>query len=197
MMLSSVIVADAIQLSLSSQQIGLGEPVKVSIQTNSPIKYQKIKFLNELFEVFLAKKSKRYFYEAYIGASRKQDPGDYVLHVDVTCKNKERLYQNYKITLDYPKVRKKGAVKLTKSTALSKRTDDYRKEGALLTKKFNIKTNKKYFKGPFLRPAVGRISSDLQRFERIITVIQVHMQVLILLTKKEQPLLPQKQVKWY
>lgn len=158
---ATFIWAHPIDVNISTQTLALGEPFKLTVETESPLSDYKVKFLNKEFELFYDSTSKdRYKYIAYLGAKRTAVGGNYILLIDLKCKNKDRFYQNYKMTLDHPAKPKKGKVKLTKKAKkLSAKKKDYSNEGSLLAKKFKLKTNKQYFKGPFIKPAKGRISS--------------------------------------
>ena len=141
---TAVLIAHPIDIKLSSQTIGLGQPIKVTITTKHVIKQHKILFLGKSFNLFLAEKKKsRRVYEAYIAAGRKTKPGEYILAVDITTKKKHTFYEHYKVTLDYPSSPKKGSVGLTKKAKkISKKTRSYSQEGALLTPRFKTLTQK-------------------------------------------------------
>jgi len=153
--------ASDVFVSLSSQKITLGEPVKVTVITTRPIKSYKLALLNKKFKLFLEnKKRKKYRYTAIVGINRTKKPGDYKLKLDVKLKNKGRFYQEYKINLAYSMNRKKGKVTLSKrKTKLSKNKRAYTDEYKLLSDNFKQLTNKKYFKGKYQLPAKGRLSS--------------------------------------
>ncbi len=151
----------AVDVTLSSQKLGFGEPIKIIVRTKDRIKKQTILFANKSFKCFLVGRiDQRFTYVGYVAGSRYLDPGDYLLKLNFRFSRKNKFYQQYKIVLDYPKKRKLGNVSLTKKAkTVSKRTDDYRKESRLLAKNFKKLTNKQYFSGPFIMPAKGRLSS--------------------------------------
>jgi len=151
----------AMDLSLSSQTLRLGDVIRLDVHSNTAIKRSNITFNKKRFELFLEKQSgNQYHYMAYIAASRKATPGHYTLKVDIQSTGIESVYQHYKITLDYPAKRDTGKVNLSKSgkKAASDRSD-YQKEGALLAKVFSTKSNTSYIDGAFKLPAKGRFSS--------------------------------------
>ena len=155
------IYANDVIVTLSSQDINLGEPIKVQVVTTKPIKEYKLSLLNKKFTLFLENKSKKkYKYTAMIGINRRKKSGSYKLKVDIRLKNKIKFYENYKINLTYIENRKKGKVNLSKrKTKLSNNKRAYKNEYELISNKFKKLSNKKYFNSRFKMPAKGRVSS--------------------------------------
>lgn len=153
--------AKVLDVDLSTQQVRLGETIMLVLRTSSPIKSQRVFMGNRSIKLFLdASDTSEYTYTAYFAVPRTLKRGDYVLKVDVKCKNKQRFYEHYSMRVDHPKDPKKGKVALTKQAKkIAARTKDYIKETRLLGKRFAKQTTKRLFEGQFVQPAQGRMSS--------------------------------------
>ena len=147
-------------VSLSTQSLELGEPLGIRIVSETPLKQYKCVFLNKRYHLFLDQSvSNDYTYVAYIGASRKQVSGDYTLIISLESEDGHHFYEHYNVSVNHPEM-KKGRVNLTtKSKSVAKNVDARRYEYSLLSKKFNVRTNEKYFEGSFALPTYGRVSS--------------------------------------
>jgi murein DD-endopeptidase MepM/ murein hydrolase activator NlpD len=150
-----------IDVSLSSTDIYLGEPIEIVIETEHKIKKAHIGMDQKNFDVFLKKQHKqKYTYISYVAASRKLNKGKLPLNIHVLLDSDERFFKSYIVTLDYPPLKPSGSVRLSKAKGkLNKNTKILSNEGALISDKFNLRTNNMYVKARFIQPAIGRISS--------------------------------------
>ena len=148
------------EVFLSSQKIGLGQPVKIKIKSDKKISRSTLKFNKKKFRLFLSSaSSKEFIYESYFAASRYTLPGNYILTVNLFFDDESQYYQTYNIKLDYIQ-EKTGFVRLTKkSKKLKQNTQLKSKEIAIITKKLATITETKFFSKPFTIPAEGRKSS--------------------------------------
>ena len=166
--LSSSVFSSEIQVSLSSQMLRLGQVIHVQVVSPEKLTTAKLSFLKRSFRLFLLEKSQSgYVYHSYIAASRSQKRGSYVLKVQLKAGKTHRFFQNYAVKLDVPKTPKRGKVGLTKrAKGISQDKKAYRHEGRLLSGLFRTLTETRYFSGPFLRPAEGRMSSGFAVLRR-------------------------------
>ncbi len=151
----------AVDISLSSQSIKLGETIALTIVSEQKIKKHTVTLGGKPFKLFLNDyKNKKYVYVSYVAISRTRKPGHDYLKIGLTFKKNPKFFKQYKITLDFPKKPKTGKVALTKKAkSISNNKLSYQKEGALLSKHFKKITNRRYFDGLFDYPAFGRMSS--------------------------------------
>lgn len=154
-------IGDPFIYNISTQKVGLGEPIRVTLQTKSPMKAYQLKLNGKEFVFFLDEKKRRsYTYVAYVALDRLVKPDNYTLSIDAVCKNKKRFYSRDLIQLMYSKQKKKGRVALTtKAKKIASKKNSYQKEGNMIASKFKQNSKRKYFKDVFLKPTTGRVSS--------------------------------------
>lgn len=150
-----------IDVSISTTQIKLGEPVAIRIRTSDEIQRAHIGFGQKKFDLFLEKKKKKeYVYVTYIAASRKLEQGTLPLDVHVLLTSGNRFYKQYKITLNYPPIKPAGEVVLTPvKNSLSSNVSLLSSEVAVISSFFNQKTTTSLMNSTFSRPVKGKISS--------------------------------------
>ena len=167
-------------VSLSTQSLELGEPLGIRIVSETPLKQYKCVFLNKRYHLFLDQSvSNDYTYVAYIGASRKQVSGDYMLIISLESEDGHHFYEHYNVSVNHPEM-KKGRVNLTtKSKSVAKNVDASRYEYSLLSKKFNVVRMRNILKG-LLHTYLAVFLLDLVKYVIIIMAVFLRMRELIL-----------------
>ena len=152
--------AKAFDITLSKQELALGETLFLKVVSDSPLVDYKCVFLNKSYDLFFDYKANgRYTYVAYLGASRYKKTGEYVLILSLKTDAGSSFYEHYSIQLDHPP-KKPGKVNLSsKSKKIATDTSARKKELRLISSKFSMNTQERYFKGPFELPMKGRLSS--------------------------------------
>jgi len=151
-----------VEYSLSQKRVNLGDTLRLDIRTQSPIKKSFLTLAGKSFTLFKRpeKSSKEHAYVAYFAVPRTRPSGDYKLKLFLKLEDKTETHFFETLYVHHPKTKILGKVTLseTKKT-LSKNTNDIRKEASIIGKKFNTKTDTGLFKGWFMKPSIGRISS--------------------------------------
>ena len=112
---------------------------------------------------------------AYFGISRNLSKGDYKLKIYAKY-NTKTISKIIPISLQstpFPVIRLSFPKKKKK---IVKNKTQLSSEASVLAKKFRIYTDKKYFKQPFIKPVIGRVSSDLD----FIGYMKIIRQVLVI-----------------
>jgi murein DD-endopeptidase MepM/ murein hydrolase activator NlpD len=148
-----------VYINVSSKTLRIGDVLKVKISTNRRVKKTSIGFTDRHFKFFKTHKTKEHFV-SYIAAARKVKAKTYPLKVYVTFENGEKFEKSFPIKVIRPKF-KEGKVTLNKKkNDLSKSTKKLVNEGQIIGKAYRRNTYLRYFKGLFVQPANGRISSE-------------------------------------
>lgn len=145
------------EISVSQKTLKQGETIKVTMITKANITNPRIKFQGNLFKFSPISKNKNI---AYIGVSRHQKIGQ--MSLKVLWDDSKKQNNSETIELDIVS----GAFKKTEinlppiKKTLAKDKPKLANEGQILAPFFKIFTHKKYFKGPFIWPATGDVSSE-------------------------------------
>ena len=159
--------AQVLDLSLSSTQLGLGQPLKVALETDQKMKDFQVWFLDRKFRSVRQDLSNgQYRYLTYVAVPRRFKPGVRNLTIKGQDAQGQQFSMTREIRLAYP-APQRGAVKLNpKKKALAKRTSTLRNESRLLSRHFRSFRERQFFDEDFHRPAEGRVSSGFGRIRR-------------------------------
>ena len=80
LILTSLNLAKEVFVNVSTQKIGLGQPIEMLIQSKSPIQGYFVKLGGHTFDLFFDGISNGYYeYITYLAIKRSKQPGDYIL----------------------------------------------------------------------------------------------------------------------
>jgi len=152
---------NSIQVHLSQTTLKQGQPLHVQVDSSHPLRTPTLLFCDHRARLFFNGKTPQgYRYRAYVAAPHHLKKGIYPLQVRATLYNNTSFVRQLEVRVAHPQQPKKGRVTLGKGAKrLAKDTAARKQEAALLSQVFQQVTPYRYFKGGFIRPATGRISS--------------------------------------
>lgn len=151
-----------IQWQVSTQEISVGQTIRIDVFSSAPIKTSKIFFAGRTFSMFLTDSElnqELFHYVSYVALSRKKNSGVYPVYMKFFSEG-ETYQTSFNVTADHQHI-KKGKVKLTKKKQkLMKKQKTLNKEAQEILAAFSIITDRAFFmKNAFILPVQGRISS--------------------------------------
>ena len=150
-----------VRVDVSDTELSLGEPIRVEVASDSPIRSSKLSLGGRSFTLFKDPRTTRKFrYVAFVALSRHSSAKSVKLYTKLRFRSGEVFSKSYTLSVNYPKKPKKGKVTLSKrKSKLSSSQKHLKKEGALITKRFALKTPESYMIGRFILPVNGKKTS--------------------------------------
>ena len=147
--------------SLNKTTIQQGHVLKCLVTSSQPLHHPTIHLNNNEFKLFKAvRPGSAFYYDAYIGISKNIPATDHAFIIKGLDSNNQPIQASVRITV-LPANFKSEAITLPpKKSSLPERTQQLRKEGALLSQQFKKTTPRTLTQQPFMKPTTGRISSS-------------------------------------
>lgn len=149
-----------IQFKLSAHEPKQGDTLRLDVWAPQPVSSATVRFNNTDYRLFKMSASPTMnHYMTYLGIPRAFPLGPQDIQCAITLKPGETHTKTLSISVQDGEFPKSIVTLSPEKQTLANNTEQLIKEGALITQIMALITEDRYFSGPFILPAEGRISS--------------------------------------